>query len=215
MSDDHFEPVYGLPGFLPAGEKILWQGSPDWRSLAFRALRVREVMIYFAALIVLALVRQVGAGDPWAVALPRIAVTAALGGAACAVLSTIAYLSARTTVYTVTNRRVAVRTGIAFTFTVNLPFALIDSVDLDPRGAQAGDVVLTLTAGERVSYAMCWPSVRPWHYRSPRPMLRCLNDARGAGEVLARAIASSAAVAVTVKRRVEPAAAPTHEPVAA
>ena len=202
MSDDHFEPVYGLPGFLPAGEKILWQGAPDWKGLAFRALRVREVLAYFAFLIVLELVRRLGAGDLQASALSGLVVTAVLGSAACIVLGVIAYLSARTTVYTVTNRRVAIRTGIAFTFTINLPFVLLDSVDVATRRGGGGDVLLTLARGERLSYAMCWPSVRPWHYRYPQPLLRCIPQAQRVGELIARAVAETGAT-VSVRRRTE------------
>ena len=200
MSDDHFEPVYGLPGFLPAGEKILWQGAPEWKGLAFRALRVREVFAYFAFLVVLELVRRLGAGDLQASAWSGLAVTVALGCAACLVLGVIAYLSARTTVYTVTNRRVAIRTGIAFTFTINLPFGLLDSVDVVTRGGGDGDVLLTLARGERLSYAMCWPSVRPWHYRAPQPLLRCIPHAQRVGELIARAVAESGQ-SVSVRRR--------------
>ena len=53
MSHEHFdfEPVRGLPALLPAGEKLLWQGSPDWRSLAVRAYHVRKIAIYFLLLV--------------------------------------------------------------------------------------------------------------------------------------------------------------------
>ena len=37
VPEHEFEPVHGLPEKLPAGEKILWQGSPDWKTLANEA----------------------------------------------------------------------------------------------------------------------------------------------------------------------------------
>ena len=48
--DDDFEPVPGLPETLPQGEQMLWQGSPQWWSLALRAFRLREVGVYFGFL---------------------------------------------------------------------------------------------------------------------------------------------------------------------
>ncbi len=49
MSDDFaFEPIRGLPEMPPEGERILWQGSPDWRALAWRVFHIREVTFYFA-----------------------------------------------------------------------------------------------------------------------------------------------------------------------
>jgi hypothetical protein len=45
MSHDDFafEPVPGLPAPLPKGERILWQGSPRWQSLARTAYYVNIV----------------------------------------------------------------------------------------------------------------------------------------------------------------------------
>ena len=35
MSGDYeFEPVPGLPEELPPGEMLLWQGAPDWKTIA-------------------------------------------------------------------------------------------------------------------------------------------------------------------------------------
>ena len=36
---------------LPAGEVVLWQGAPSFRSLVRRALHLRTLGIYFAALV--------------------------------------------------------------------------------------------------------------------------------------------------------------------
>jgi Bacterial PH domain len=205
VSDDHFEPVYGLPGYLPAGEHVLWQGSPEWRALALRAYRVREVIAYFVLLLALEAIHGLGAGEPLLVTAKRLIVPALLGALACAVLGLIAYVSARTTVYTVTNRRLAIRTGIALTATINLPFRLIHAVDVAERRGGEGEVVLRLDPAERVSYVVCWPSVRPWHYAHPQPALRCIADARAVGELLAAAVADPLS-RVTVRRHAAAAA---------
>ena len=51
--DFDFEPVPGLPAHLPEGEKLLWQGAPEWRDLAIRAFHVRKVAIYCGVLLLL------------------------------------------------------------------------------------------------------------------------------------------------------------------
>ena len=46
-----FEPQHGLPERLPADERILWQGSPDFRKLARTAFHLRTLAIYFAVML--------------------------------------------------------------------------------------------------------------------------------------------------------------------
>ena len=48
--EHEFEPQYGLPERLPAGENILWQGSPDFVTLARRVFHIRTLALYFALL---------------------------------------------------------------------------------------------------------------------------------------------------------------------
>ena len=50
MTEYENEPIRGLPGLLPAGEEILWQGAPAWQSLARSAFRTRLVAGYFLLL---------------------------------------------------------------------------------------------------------------------------------------------------------------------
>ena len=64
MSEHDFEPIRGLPGPLPEGETILWQGAPDWRVLAVQAFHVRAVAIYFGGHARVACIpRHPGRGD--------------------------------------------------------------------------------------------------------------------------------------------------------
>ncbi|MEJ2299801.1 MAG: PH domain-containing protein, partial [Woeseiaceae bacterium] len=57
------EPVPGLPAYLPPGEEILWQGKPNWKRFAVRALHVRKLAFYFAALLAIRLVVQPESGS--------------------------------------------------------------------------------------------------------------------------------------------------------
>ena len=51
--EHEFEAAPGLPEALPAGEHILWQGSPDWKLLAVDAFHVKRLAIYFSLMIAL------------------------------------------------------------------------------------------------------------------------------------------------------------------
>ena len=51
--EHEFEAVHGLPAALPAGENIIWQGSPVVSSFARNAFHIRALTGYFALLLVL------------------------------------------------------------------------------------------------------------------------------------------------------------------
>jgi hypothetical protein len=59
-----YEPVRGLPERLPAGETMLWQGAPAWKSIALRAMHIRGTAIYFAVLLAWYLESKVTSGIP-------------------------------------------------------------------------------------------------------------------------------------------------------
>ena len=40
-----------LPAPLPVGERVIWQGKPTFRGLAWRSFHIREVAIYFGLLL--------------------------------------------------------------------------------------------------------------------------------------------------------------------
>jgi len=43
--EHEWEAAPGLPSTLPAGERIVWQGSPDWKQLAVHAFHVRKIAV--------------------------------------------------------------------------------------------------------------------------------------------------------------------------
>ncbi len=193
MSDDlDLEPVPGLPERPPQGEDILWQGAPDWRLLAWRAFHVREVAIYFAVLIAAQPVLALMQGTPLAATLSPMLWLALAGGLAGLILTVLARLSAKATLYTVTNRRVVLRIGVALDMAINLPFGLITGADLKLYADGKGDLPLELADGERVSWLLLWPHVRPWRISRPQPMLRAIPEAEMAGQVLSEALAAYA-----------------------
>jgi len=211
MTEYDCEPIPGLPGVPPAGEHILWQGSPDWRVLARTAFHTRLVAIYFAVLAAWALISAIAAGIRGPADLIGIAMTALAGVAAVALLHLLAWGSARTTIYTLTNRRVVLRIGMALPKCINLPLTLIGSVDLAARPDGTGDIPLTLTGQQRLGYAALWPHARPWKLATPQPMLRAVPGATDIAALIARSC-----LAMQPGGRAVPAsAAPAPMPIAA
>lgn len=191
MSEHEFEPVPGLPAELPAGERMLWQGAPRWQSLAVQAFHVRKVAVYFALLAAFQAAAALADGESLGVALAAPSWVLALGLVAVSTLTLLAWLAARGTVYTVTDRRVVMRFGIALPMTVNLPFAVVESASAGRRGDGTADIALTLARGSRIGYLVNWPNVRPWHFARPQPMLRALADGERVAAQLAGALAAA------------------------
>ena len=190
MSHDDFEiePVPGLPELPPEGERILWQGKPAWWALARESLNIYWVMGYF---VLLGAWRSVSLAEfqPLGVALWGAVPFLILGLIACAILALIAWVMAWATVYTITNRRVAMRIGAALNVTLNLPYRWIGSVDLDLRKAGSGTIALDLVDDgvTKLSYLTCWPHVRPWKMNPTQPALRCIKDAEHVAGILGEA----------------------------
>src|SRR5262245_20514415 len=49
--DFEFEPIPGIPGELPAGEHVIWRGSPDTGSVVKHVFHVHKMALYFGLLI--------------------------------------------------------------------------------------------------------------------------------------------------------------------
>jgi hypothetical protein len=194
MSHDDFafEPIPGLPALLPAGENLLWQGSPNWKALAIRAYHVRKVGLYFLALIAWRIGIGINGGQTPASIAQSLALLAALGATAMGVLSLLAYWTSRATVYSVTSRRVLLRHGIAVPLTLNVPFTAVDGAALKMYGDGTGDVALTVARDQRVPYLITWPHLRPGHVTRPCPAFRAVADAARVAEILSVALAAHA-----------------------
>lgn len=183
---DH-EPQYGLPEELPEGERILWQGTPDWRAVALRRFHVRKVAIYFAVLLAARVAALVSDGMPLGAALSGTVVLSSVALLALAALLWLAWYSSRTTVYTLTNRRVVMRIGIALTLSLNLPLKRVESAALALGARGIGDIAIRLREGDRIAYVHLWPHARRWRFSRPEPTLLCLPDAQAVAQQLTQA----------------------------
>lgn len=193
--EHEFEAAHGLPERLPAGERILWQGAPDWRMLARQVMHVRTLAVYFALMLLWRVSTVLYDGGGVAAAAMSLALLLPLAGVALGLLSLMAWLTSRTTVYTLTDKRVVMRVGIVLSVTFNLPHTMIAAAGLRTYSGGTGDIALTLVDGEQIAYLNLWPHARPWHVRRTEPMLRAIPDAAAVGAMLTAAITAVPAAA--------------------
>lgn len=192
-----FEPVHGLPEVLPAGERLIWQGAPDWRLLARHAFHLRKLAVYFTAMLALRVALVLADGGGTSAALRSIAVLAPVALLGLGLVLLLAWLSARGTAYTLTDRRVVMRIGIVLTVTFNLPFKRIVAADLHPLPQAHGDIALALKDGDRIGWLHLWPHARPWRVARPQPMLRCVPQAAEVAMLLTQAWSASTGLGAT------------------
>jgi len=184
MSQIRFERIDGVREDLPAGEHVLWQGKPCWRSLARHAFHVREVALYFALLSALAGANSWADGRSVSAAL----LPAGLGVLACALLAFLAWMSGRTTIYAITTGRVFLRVGIALPIFLDLPLHRIEEAGLAVHAGGCGDLPLRLEPSAHLAYVHLWPHARPWRLQRPEPMLRSVADGARVAQILGAAL---------------------------
>jgi hypothetical protein len=194
------EPIRGLPERLPPGEEILWQGSPTRRASILRSFRAGAVALYFVALAAIRLAFALSSGASAYAVAASTALVLVVGLAAVALLALLGVLVARSTVYTITNRRVVMRFGMALPMAINLPFGMIRGAAMKEYADGTGDLPLELGPDSKFSYLVLWPHARPWVFSHPQPMLRGVPDPQHITSILAAALraahpANDAAVA--------------------
>lgn len=185
------EPVPGLPAHLPQGERILWQGAPRFSALALQAFHARKVALYFALLMVWRGASALSDGDSAVAAITHALWLLPLASGGVGLLLLLAWLVGRSTLYTITTRRVVLRYGVALPMSINVPFGIIESAGLRRRADGSGDVTLALGGRDRIAYLHLWPHARPWALKQPQPMLRGLEQPEAVAALLAAALAGT------------------------
>ncbi|MEP0964708.1 MAG: photosynthetic complex putative assembly protein PuhB [Roseobacter sp.] len=184
--DFKFEPIRGLPEALPADEHILWQGAPNPLRLAKDAWALNWILGYFS---LLAMARVI-------VASGEVSLTAAMaqglpflvaGALVAMIVIGVATVQARSTVYTLTNKRACMRIGAALTMTLNLPYVCLANANAAVRPSGLGTITFELMGDTRLSYLMTWPHVRPWTMRRTQPSFRAIPDAARVAAIFADA----------------------------
>lgn len=172
-------------GTPAADEKVLWKGRPALGLLARTAFHTRSLALYFVALIAIALIT--GKSDAAVVA-------AVLGTALLAILYLLAWLSARSTLYILTDARLIMRIGMAIETRINIPLKQVTAAHLRLRGKGHGDIALELSGERLLGTVLLWPHVRPWHYTMPQPMLRAVPEAQALAKLIAETRALHGAI---------------------
>lgn len=189
--DIDIEPVPGLPEALPKGEHVLWSGVPSWTAFAVDVFHIRAIAFYALALIAWRVVTSVYDGRTPVDTLVSAGILAGVFATGLIIIALLAYVSATTTRYTITNKRVVMRIGVALTMTVNLPFREIVSADRRPAPFGTGAIALTMKSQSRIGYLALWPHARPFRFQNPQPMLRGIKDADRVATILAHALVAS------------------------
>ncbi len=172
---------------LAPGESIVWTGKPSWRRVARDAMHLRGVTAYFGLLFVLDAYQAWMKAMPLGQALHDSVPLAAITGFALAILTTAAWLIGRSR-YTITNRRVILRYGLALPATLSIPMSQIASTAVAVNRDGTADIALVLKAGNRMPYLKLWPHARAWHVTEPQPMMRCLAGGEAVATTLAKAL---------------------------
>jgi tetrahydromethanopterin S-methyltransferase subunit D len=179
-----------LPADIPPGERVLWCGRPEPKSLWRKAYRADWVMIWFAVLTAWSFGSTLADGSAAAAAFAA-AGSLGLGAASLALLGLLAWLGARSTLYVVTERRLVIKSGVAVPIFINLPFKLIVAANVRVYADGTGDISASLVKSEHIPYIALWPSARPLKFANPEPTLRCVPQAREVADIFGRALAAA------------------------
>lgn len=202
--DFAFDALPGLPERPPHGEDILWQGRPNAFALARDAYALNWIAGYFVLLVLWRAGAGYGDGGlsmALAMGLPYLLPAIA----ALAVVFGLAWVQARSTVYTVTTARVVMKIGAALPVTFNFPFVQVGSASADIRRDGTGTIALQTLGDTKVSYLIAWPHVRPWHLAKTQPAMRAVPDAATVAKIVGDAAQTRLNVPV-VTRAAAPAA---------
>ncbi len=187
MSAPDGERIQGIDHPLPPGERVRWQGSPSVGLLAAHAFHVRAVLVYFIVIVGIWTLRYVGE-IPRTQLVTMFLAQAAMAGVVVVGVFLLAWAVASTSVYAITDRRVVIKTGIAFPMTINVPLKVIESAALKRYRDGTGDIAMTLEGSDRVAFLALWPHARPWHFKAPQPSLRALTAPDEVGRILQQAV---------------------------
>ena len=181
---------------LPDGEVLIWQGRPEASTIAIRGMYLWYVVAYLLSLVLFrtgylimgdALISEWSALLAWQLLASLFIVGVIVG---------LSVLYGKTTIYSLTNRRLILRTGVAVPIHVNFPLEQIASADLKVFSDGTGDIALKLENSDKLYWLLLWPNVRSWWVRPLQPLLRGLRDFELAASTLASAAKAESTVSL-------------------
>jgi len=174
---------------LPAGERVLWTGAPDRRSLARYFLRERWVLAFVLFSFSLGAADALQHADG---AVARLVGVTTLS----IILATIAIVSIRlfawrlskTSQYVITDRRVFFNIGIVLRADANIPYSSVEDVNLQRRADGSADLMVTLTGTQEIPWLLLFPHMTWRGARRGRPTFRALRDPQLAADAVVSAL---------------------------
>lgn len=209
--DGNPEPMAGLPQKLPDGERILWRGSPAALAFAVQALPVRLAAIYLAVFTAWRVGELASSGASGGAIAGSLGVAATAGAVGGALIIALGLLMARSTIYTITDRRIVMRFGVAIRKYVNIPFAAIESAGLKTHARGAGSIALTTKRDARISFLRLWPHARLRRRAAAEPVLRAVPEAAEVARILCDAVSANAPGAVRINKAHAPEKSPARK----
>lgn len=182
-----YEAQLGLPSTLPKDEKILWQGSPNFWAVAKHVFWIRVVLMYFLGLMLLGLFDGYQESQSTTQLLIAFTWMIIMSLVALGMLAFLALCTARTSIYTITNRRIVMRIGIVLTKTFNLPLSKIESADIVHQKSKVGNIAIRVESSTKIAMFHLWPHARPWRLKHPEPMLIGLEKVDEVSQLLTQA----------------------------
>jgi hypothetical protein len=170
---------------LPNGEQLVWQGQPERRALATRAMYLKYIAFYLVALIAARTGYLILDGESVATWSGMLVWQVLASAFVMLLIVGLAAVYSRTTRYSLTNERLIIKTGAAITIHINLPLQQIIGADLREYSDDTGDITLQVSQADKLYWLLMWPNVRSWWVRPLRPVLRGLKDAPTVAHLLA------------------------------
>lgn len=175
--------------FLAPGETIVWQGRPATLALMRHVFHLHLIGAYLLLIQALNAYASYRKGLDLIGALRWAVPLAVASLAAFAIFAALAWFSARSTHYVITDRRLVMKFGLAMPATLSIPFPMIERLSVTLGSGRCGDIPVRMRHGHHIPYLKLWPHARPWQFRQPEPMLRCVPQAGRIAALASRAIA--------------------------
>ena len=179
--------IRGVNEALPAGERVLWEGSPDAQALARHLFFVRPISVYLSVMVlwwVAVNVSEAGTTSFWV----TLGTQLLLSGGVVLAAWLFARAIAKGTTYAITERRLVLNFGVVFPMTINLPLRYVQGASARQFPDKTGQIAVQLTSKEKLAWIVLFPHVRPWKFNNPEPLLRGLTEPVKVGEILREAV---------------------------
>ena len=173
---------------LPNGEQLVWQGQPERRALATRAMYLKYIAFYLVALIAARTGYLILDGESVATWSGMLVWQVLASAFVMLLIVGLAAVYSRTTRYSLTNERLIIKSGAAITIHINLPLQQIIGADLREYSDGTGDITLQVSQADKLYWLLMWPNVRSWWIRPLRPVLRGLRDAEAVAHLLVKEV---------------------------